>query len=654
VTADGPARRDAIVAVSKLLARAEAVFGERFPEADFAFRDPVWNVRSLETRRHQRANGRAYFTLDGSLIVPLPAAFADILKAACLVDLRSKGRFLCTVNAGRILWDAILPRLREDVSRFAWRDVTEADFLAAELRMLSRWAPTSIYSSCGALRRLADVLAGAGVMRSMRIRFRTQRPDPAGHYTLAGKKAYDARLPSREAILGVADIYARLAVDPNDRLIACVLAVLTATSFRIGEALTIPVDCLVSDGVKSMRRWGVRFSKEKSGGRRRVLETRWLTPAQAELARSAIAEALDLTQTARTRARILESHPETVPLPDIPWHATLTSDQVAAILHLSIGRVQGKRLAAALPRRRVPCPNAPYRLAFQAADVMRYLHGQRGALWVVDRGDGTRQTLSETLFIAFRHAFAPNREPNTLLVENVLEESVNHFLNGKSHFGVRSAFERFGIRERDGRIVEMTSHGFRHWVTNQAAIGGVDDHLIARWQNREHKDLQAYKHLSPVQRVGVVRDALKRGQLRGRLADMYFALHDDVRDVFLEDQVQAVHVTQFGLCTHDFKVAPCPNHLNCLKHCGDYLHDTANPDERRTLIQLELSTEQVLDQARRQQALGEADLSEHWVAEAEETLAGVRAVLAAETAPGSTVVRPFAENESRFQPLGPD
>ncbi|MDQ6674514.1 MAG: tyrosine-type recombinase/integrase, partial [Chloroflexota bacterium] len=35
--------------------------------------------------------------------------------------------------------------------------------------------------------------------------------------------------------------------------------------------------------------------------------------------------------------------------------------------------------------------------------------------------------------------------------------------------------------ERNGLIVEMTTHAFRHWVTTQAAIGGIDDALLARW-----------------------------------------------------------------------------------------------------------------------------------------------------------------------------
>jgi len=67
-----------------------------------------------------------------------------------------------------------------------------------------------------------------------------------------------------------------------------------------------------------------------------------------------------------------------------------------------------------------------------------------------------------------------------------------------------------------------------------------------------------------------------------------------------------------------------------------------------------MSTSVVLDQAKHQRALGELDLSQHWVAEAEETLAGVREVLAAEPTPGTTLVRPFAADQSRFVPLAAD
>jgi hypothetical protein len=135
---------------------------------------------------------------------------------------------------------------------------------------------------------------------------------------------------------------------------------------------------------------------------------------------------------------------------------------------------------------------------------------------------------------------------------------------------------------------------------------------------------------------------------------MYFSLVEDVRDVFLEDQLQAVYVTAFGLCVHDFKVSPCPKALNCVKFCRDFLHDTAAADQRQQLIQLEARVDLVLDQAQRQYALGADDLAESWVTEAEETRPGIHAILAAAPEPGTTLVQPFSDRPSRFEPLEND
>jgi hypothetical protein len=78
-------------------------------------------------------------------------------------------------------------------------------------------------------------------------------------------------------------------------------------------------------------------------------------------------------------------------------------------------------------------------------------------------------------------------------------------------------------------------------------------------------DLEAYKHITPGERLDTLKAALTAGRVKGEIADMYFSLKDDVRDVLLEDQLQAVHVTPLGLCVHDFKVTPCPKFLNCVK-----------------------------------------------------------------------------------------
>jgi len=132
---------------------------------------------------------------------------------------------------------------------------------------------------------------------------------------------------------------------------------------------------------------------------------------------------------------------------------------------------------------------------------------------------------------------------------------------------------------------------------------------------------------------------------------MYFNLQDDVRDVFLEGQLQAVHVTPLGLCVHDFKVSPCPKLLNCVKDCDDYLFDTANAAHRQNLVQLQERTKLTLEQAEAEKARCGVDLSENWIADAKATLAGVERILSARPGGGASIVRPHAGKASRFQSL---
>src|SRR6266568_8570809 len=74
--------------------RGRQLFREQFPTAMFRFVDPVWNIRSLDRTRHRRSNARAHFTRLGSVDEALPDRYADVLKAACVKDLRSKTHLL--------------------------------------------------------------------------------------------------------------------------------------------------------------------------------------------------------------------------------------------------------------------------------------------------------------------------------------------------------------------------------------------------------------------------------------------------------------------------------------------------------------------------------------------------------------------------------
>lgn len=635
--------------------QGRALFPPVFPNGDFD--SPIWDIRHLRSSKHKSSNSRLHFTRYGSEVDVLPPHFADVVKAHLLLNRCADGTMAQRVDIARMLWEAAVHRFGSS-DAFDWSLLTEDDLLRTEQVMLAHWSPSTAYKRCTQLQFIMRSLAaapGGGIVRPMEVAFTTQRTDDSERYTLDGQSERMKRLPSDGAIYAVGDIYAKHAKEPRDRLIACILALMLATAFRIGEVLTLPLDCLYSEGAGAKRRWGVRYHKEKSRGGQKQLAIRWMTPKQAELAKAAIQEARKLTVAARKRAEILEAQPDRVALPGITGNRLLQRMEVARFLRIapnSVNRIplsQFVRKAIRTPGRK------EIHYEYRAADLRSYLQKLRVAdLWVVDRRDGTRQSLSSSLFIVFRNFFNEHLETNPLLVEPVTEQTVNEFLGRKTTSGAarRSAFVRFGLRDEDGHFYRLHSHQFRHWVTTKAAVAGISDEVIARWQGREHiGELEAYKHLTPSERVHTLRTALHSGRTRGRIADIYFNLKDDVRDVFLEAQLQAVHVTPLGLCVHDFKVSPCPKMLNCVKDCDDYLFDTANATHRQNLVQLRERTKLSLEQVEAQKSCGEADLSENWIADAKATLSGVDRILSTKPNRGESLVRPHVGRGSRFKPL---
>jgi hypothetical protein len=288
---------------------------------------------------------------------------------------------------------------------------------------------------------------------------------------------------------------------------------------------------------------------------------------------------------------------------------------------------------------------------FRAFEVEAFLLSLRTPLWTVDRRNGTFQMLSETLLIAFRNAFLPGQAVCPLLVQPVVINNLANFLSGST--GVTSVFERFDIREPDGSLSKITSHQFRHWLNYIADKGGLPVELQSRWMGREYsRDTDAYRHATVDERLEWVKAGIREGRLAGPKANMYFELPPAERNRYLDGDVQAVHFTALGLCLHDFAVAPCPYHLNCVRGCADYLRVKGSKTERRHLVQIQESTEWALASAKTYATGPNGRIAEPWIRHCEETLEGVRAALAIDYEPDpecSGVMRPFPKGRSKFQ-----
>ena len=178
--------------------------------------------------------------------------------------------------------------------------------------------------------------------------------------------------------------------------------------------------------------------------------------------------------------------------------------------------------------------------------------------------------------------------------------------------------------------------------------------MQTRWLGRENaRDTEAYRHATMDERIQWVKNGIRDGQISGTLANVYFQLPEEERDIFLEGQVQAVHFTALGLCLHDYSIT-CPFHLNCTRRCRDYLRRKGNQDKRRNLIQIQKQTKKALVLAQEQLATENAAIADPGSVTTRKRWKGVEAALAIDDdplTPESALVQPFEGLPSQFQPL---
>jgi hypothetical protein len=570
-----------------------------------------------------------------------------------------------------MLWEHLRKKM-DTPSPFCWERLTEGDLRGMETEMRDTWANSTTYKTCTAWGRVLDILSTASVIRPVDIQWQTSRPEDSERYTLDGReKREEEYLPSDRSIEAIAHIYSsdELDLDPSDRLLSCVTALLTATGLRVREILTLPADPLSKSIRDGETRWHLRYWPEKTGRTSREKDLLHLTERPASLVGEAIEEVQKITSDARQRAEVLEETPGRAPIEDVSPDDLLTTEEVQDLLDLSTGSATARVRRTGIPilERDQEGYKRPEYLC-RGSEIEEYLLERQGELWTVNPGGGEKQLLSESLFVVNVNFFHGTRSVKTLLVDSVTTQHVSDFLNGRwtscdpdheeaeqrngrwMRCVVQSVFRRLGLREKDGSEIEMTSHQFRHWLTTNLVDSGVPDGIIARWQNRSHDgDISAYKHVTRTDRLREVKDAIESGRMEGDVADMYFAMASDVRDAWLDSYLQQIHVTHMGLCTHDFSSSPCPHHLQCLNGCEDFLFDPADEKQRENVEQIVEGTREAIQFAEEQ----EGDNTQ-WMQHQQKVLSNGLEVLDSTKGAESDYAQPFEGQGSNFQPFDDD
>lgn len=624
---------------------ARRLFVAQFPTEDFDA--ALWYLDALVYRRPSGSLRRLPFTRYKMPDALLPTPYLEVIKSWIVLDGQAVADRYLKLQTARHLWEVILRRRQGREEAFQWETLTLEDLAQTELHMLTVATQSTAYHMATYLKALTNFLEARGICPPLHFFPQILRPVRKHLRVSSDQSGQEARLPTPKALEGLIEIYRVHAKAPPDRLRICALALLLVSGLRIGELLTLPLACEIEEMHRGAMRYGLRYYREKSKGGEQMLAIRWLTSTGAELARTVLQEIRSITAPFREQALQLERHPEKIIIPGFSGEDHMTPKQVTQ----TIGMKSISGLTVILAK--LPRHENDHGLYYLAHEVEAYLRAERKALWTLDLRNGTYQLLSETLLIAPRYFFSFTMGTSPLLIEPVTYLHIRQFL--VSWDERESAFERFSICEEDGSFCKMTTHQFRHWLNDIADKGGLPVDVQTRWMGRDNpRDTHAYHHATVEERLRWVKEGIREDKLGGTMANVFFQLPPDERDLFLEGQIQAVHVTALGLCLHDFSMDPCPYHLNCLRGCRDYLRVKGNQRERYNLIQIRTRTEQARALAEEEARKQKLSIADPWKRHYEETLAGVNAALAIDNdgeGEEGEMISPFVQQPSRFQAL---
>jgi hypothetical protein len=532
-----------------------------------------WNVTAYCPRPAGKAGQKAvlYFTthengtskgIEGR--TPLPEPFCSVLKA--LVRLKKDGNpKLVDLPLSRMIIAAryLIPLLEDrgyDPCRLIPRDFDEA---CHQIRARGG-SPSTHYRIGQSLAEISRELNRYNITLfpfTWKNTFRRVTNEAR-----IGVKAEEAgrKLPEQQVLNELARI-SHLVTDDSDRVLMAAVKLMHCAPWRVGEVNTLSANCWVEvpyikDGHPVLDeegnprvRSGIRYWPEKATD----TDIKWIPDVMVPVAKHAIDTLLEISRPARELARWYEQNIGRAWLPG-PDHG---------------------------PNQHFPLKELVDTLGFSNVAAVRTMLRSKGVAIYGERGDNfvVREDIEKILLSKWRkldylgkdrrgmrrseHLFLVNehlhsyRGTNPCALEMTTDQHISDFLcgRGSAEGRVRSVFERFDSVDSKGNPLRINTHDFRHWLNTLVQQHGADQAIVAKWSGRtDIKQNAEYDHVPGIRLAEVGRDLMAKGKVFGALADVHKALDPADRETFREAMFATAHITELGICDHDYHSAPCP------------------------------------------------------------------------------------------------
>lgn len=373
------------------------------------------------------------------------------------------------------------------------------------------------------------------------------------------KKDREKKLPSEEALNAMAEIFSTDPENPRDIFTSSIFAMTMCAPSRITEILELPVDCEVEDiDNNGVVRYGWRFYAGKGYGG----DIKWIPTEMVPVAKKAIERIRRLTEPARKLAKWMEENPDKFYRHDkcstVSDNKALTNHQVCE----AIGIVAVKSPRSILGKLNYKNINGSYTLE----TLWKHIKTKQPEFfpWFNKK---KKIKYSNALFCMTRNLLHRQRGTNPVILwkptNNVFNNDLSprKSLKSDSH---KSIFDRYGYLDKNGVRLKLTSHQARHLLNTIAQRGGLSQIQIAKWSGRaDVKQNRTYNHMDEYEMVAQAEALDTSLALFGPVGVVNNHLPVTIQE-FNTMEKGAAHITEFGLCIHDYTMSPCEKYRDCL------------------------------------------------------------------------------------------
>lgn len=438
---------------------------------------------------------------------------------------------------------------------------------------------------CGReIQRLASFLSVKQLIPADLSTWKSPIRKPGDETIRTGTKAraiQEKKLPGKEALDALAEIFASDPKDPRDIFTSCTFAMTMCAPARISEILDLPADCEVEiPGSDGIMRYGWRFYSAKGFEG----DIKWIPEVMVPIAKEAVRRLRALTEEPRRLARWVEDNPRQffrhANCPDVDEYQALRKEQAAQALGL-----------AGLSNTGLSNAHGAYSLSSLWQHTMRLQ--PKSFPWL---NAEKRIKYSNALFCMFKNMLGSQKGTLPVVLWAPTNNIFNNDLGPRNVSMHLSIFDRHGYKSTHGEPIKLTSHQARHLITTLAHRGGLTQEQIAKWAGRaDPKQNRVYNHMSEWEMVAKAEAMDTSLTLFGPAGEV--AQHVPVTNQQLDLMERGpMHVSLWGVCVHDYVMAPCEKFRDCL-NCEEHvcIKDTNSPvcAERLARVKARLSETEV-------------------------------------------------------------